>query len=305
MGAPAPTAPTIQQARQFQQYEEANMQQPWQNPTRSGYDKPDDPVNQDRFPAVYFPKDPYDTVWETKNQIITGGGMYGKSQVKQGAVGVGEYGPVVQTVPITDRDVEYSLDKARREEYANFLQYAEQLWDLSDPAQVRLFEAAFPGYYERRKALITNLGANQTKFAMLRLLGPRTAEDAMFQWLVQTGKVPLINGPLWDPKSWADQGPKKQYALLNPWRLLTATNAPNMPNLRNRTDPVGDPTRALNVAPYNEGLWNGKWPMWSGAAGYRQMQTGSQQEVYSGAGGPHLLGRTGNPLAGPFVGLGR
>ena len=126
-----------------------------------------------------------------------------------------------------------------QQEYANFKVWAEQWYDFSDPAQVRLFEEAFPDYYQQRAQLIKNLGDNATKFAILRLLGPRTRDDFMFMWLVTSGKIPLPQGPLWDPKKWADEGPPLQLALFNPWKMMNADEEPVRVDVNNRTDPVG------------------------------------------------------------------
>ena len=299
MGAPRPTGPTMQQARAFQQYEEANIQQPWQNPTRSGYPS-DSPVNQDRFPSVYFARDPYDTVYEAKQQIVSNGGMYGNPQIplNANAAQIAAANQVKQVIPITDADVQYALGRQERDEYAQFKVWAEQWFDLGDPAQVRLFEEAFPDYYEDRASLIKNLGDNMTKFAILRLLGPRTRDDFMFLWLVQTGKVPLITGPLWKPESWADEGPAKKLALFNPWRAVTASNAPNTVNRDNRTDPVGFPGRSYpNVANQNTGTWlHHQFPTFSGVAGWQQLMGLNAPNLNTWR-GPMQEVRPGNPLA--------
>lgn len=249
------------------------MQQPWQNPTRSGFPAEDAAVNANRFPAVYYAKDPYDTIYEAKQQIITNGGMYGPPAPNLPA---GMEGQVKQVVPITDFDVQYALGRQERDEYAQFKVWCEQQLDLGDPAQVRIFEESFPEYYEDRASLIKNLGDNMTKFAILCLLGPRTRDDYFFLWLCQTGKVPLIDGPLWKPQDWAKQGPNKKLALFNPWRAVAHENAPNWPNTLNRMNPIGMPNRALNVADRGTGRWMQGWiPSFSQVSGWRQVNTGN------------------------------
>lgn len=61
----------------------------------------------------------------------------------------------------------------------------------------------------------------------------------MFMWLVTSGKIPLPQGPLWDPKKWADEGPPLQLALFNPWKMMNADEEPVRVDVNNRTDPVG------------------------------------------------------------------
>ena len=109
-----------------------------------------------------------------------------------------------------------------------------------------------------------------TKFAILRLLGPRTREDFMYLWLVQTGRVPLIQGPLWDPSKWEQAGPEKKYALFNPWKMLSSNNAPNNVDTLNRTDPLGNPGSRFNAADPNQGMvLRRDVPLWNGYKGYR------------------------------------
>lgn len=239
MGANAYAGPGPQAPAAFAAYEEANITQPWQQPTRSG--KPvDDPVQKNNFPAQYIDRDPRDTYYSLKKQTISEANQWlGTGGPNAGAQAV---------VPITDADVQYFKHKMDQEEYQNFKIWSEQWYDFSDPAQVRLYQEAFPDYFEQRATLIKNMGDNMTKYAILRLLGPRTRDDFMFMWLVQTGKVPMIKGPLWDPKKWADQGPKKQLAFFNPWRMVDGTNPPNRVNLKNRMDPVGKGPGSYNAS---------------------------------------------------------
>lgn len=240
MGANAYAGPGPAAPGAFAAYEEANISQPWQRPTRSGAAATAS-VNQDtNFPAQYIDKDPRDTLYDVKRGVI---------KEAKSWLGVGKESGAQAVVPITDADAAYFKHKMDQMEYANFKVWAEQWYDFTDPAQVRLFEEAFPDYYQQRAQLIKNLGDNSTKYAILRLLGPRTRDDFMFMWLVQTGKISLPTGALWEPSSWAGQTPPTQLALFNPWRMVSKPDAPNKVNLANRTDPAGYGTHSYAGLP--------------------------------------------------------
>lgn len=229
-GAKAYAGPGPQAPAAFVGYEDASMDQPWQNPTRSGMPATD-AVNKSRFPAQYIDRDPRDSLYSLKKAVVAGQGTW---------LGAGAAQAVV---PITDADMMYFKHKEEQQEYQNFKIWAEQWYDFSDPAQVRLFEEAFPDYYMQRLTLIQNLGMNAVKYAQLRLLGPRTRDDFMFMWAVQTGRIQMPKGALWDPATWSKEGPAAQLAFFNPWRLTSKATAPNMVDVNNRTDPFGTGAR--------------------------------------------------------------
>lgn len=249
MGANAYAGPGPQAPAAFAAYEEANISAPWQTPTRSG--KPtNDPVQNNNFPAQYIDRDPRDTFYSLKKQTIAEANQW---------LGTGPAAGAQAVVPITDADVQYFKHKMDQQEYVNFKVWAEQWYDFTDPAQVRLFQEAFPDYFEQRATLIKNLGDNMTKYAILRLLGPRTRDDFMFMWLVSTKKIPMPEGPLWDPQQWYKQCNKK-LAFFNPWRMTDDKNAPARVNLANRMDPygMGPGSYATSMAPDDE-TDTGKW----------------------------------------------
>lgn len=301
------TAPTIRDAGALVQYEESNKQAPWQAPTRGGA------AQQNNFPSTYVERDPRDTDYSYLQQLA-GGPQYNEA----GAIIDGAARPnflggnnTQVVVPITESDIAYAKSKASQEEYQNFLVWSEQWFDFSDPAQVEIFQRAFPDYYERRSNLIMNLSEIQTKFAILRLLGPRTRDDFYFLWLVQNGTLPLIQGPLWDPSKWKNDGPNPQYAFFNPWSMTQATNAPHTPLATNRTDPVGDPDQWMALPRKGQttyyrdsgmGLWNRLQGFTRYNSGGAAVKGGSYpQSVGIGVAGGGL-GLFGGPRARPIVG---
>lgn len=282
------------QARQFVAAEEAMTPDPWQNPLRSGEDA-NAPVNKDRFPAQYYSHSTgRDTRYALKQQAVQGG-YYGPNGTKAGA-------NTMVTIPLTDADFDYMQSKADEQEAANFKIWCEQWYDMANPAEIRLFQEAFPEYFDQRVALIKNMAENMTRFAILRLYGPRTKEDFMFLWMVQTNRVPLVTGPLWQPDTWSKEGPSKRYALFNPWRMLNRENTPNMPNKDNRMDPIGLPDKAYFVpkdaasSVYQSPLLGGGGvPSWMGGLpGFRALQQSAGYSQAADVSGPyHTRNRQG------------
>lgn len=229
--------PAPGQAEQFAAYEKSVQGVPWQRPMRSGRGA-DHPVQANNFPGVYFSQNPYDDYYDLKNKAING--MYTGDQANR-----------VHTM-LTDNDLAYLDNKRKQQELAKFTVWTEQWFDFADPAQADLYTKAFPEYYEKRKQLITDLAQIQVKYAILRLLGPRTREDFLFLWGIKTKRIPLIKGPLWNPAAWGAAGPKKQLAYFNPWRRTT--RGPVLPNVDNRTDPegAGEFNSLINGVPGND-----------------------------------------------------
>lgn len=213
---------SAERAMQFAAYEAQNTAQPWQRVTRSGATDINSVVNTNNFPSRYIPKDPNDDYVKIKSMAI------------QEMYNTGNNAARVHT-QLTDRDIMYLENKLKTEEYAKFRAWTEQWFDFTDPAQVDIYTKAFPDYFQRRAELIKNLGEIQIKYAILRMMGPRTEQDFMFLWGIESGRIPLVRGFLAEPKDWASSGPAKKLAWFNPWRLTT--RGIYMPNEKNRTDP--------------------------------------------------------------------
>lgn len=226
---PPPGAPTA-----FVAAETAMTEAPWQDPGRSGKAQ-DDKNDKNRFPAPYYPQTTAEDTQHLIRQQVLAAPPYGAGTSAQ------------LVYPIGPEDFKYAEKKAAAQEFAEFTVWCEQWFDMADPAQIRIFQESFPEYFEKRVAQIQNLGENMTRFAIIRMFGPRSKEDFMFLWMVQTGRVTLISAPLWEPSAWAKQGPEPKLALFNPWRMLSRSNAPNMPNIQNRVDPLGNPDRRYDV----------------------------------------------------------
>lgn len=279
MSARRPLGPPPGQASQFFAFQKSNQAQPWQNPLNSGLTG-DEGANPARFPAQYFNPNPYDDIINLKRNTIVPAA--GKTQAVMGQENVFVPGmPVVATMPITDRDFEWAQNKREQMEYAQFRTWLEQQYNLADPAQREMFARLIPDYFAQREALLENMADNALRFAKLRLRGPKDLDDFMFQWLVQTGRIQLPEGNLWDPSAkegWATKTLEPQYALFNPLRLLGPKNQPNMPLTTNRLDPMGD--QKHRMGPKENAAYYGGIPYLSSYRQYSSAGTSASDSHY-------------------------
>lgn len=105
-------------------------------------------------------------------------------------------------VPFTEQDASYLKRQRDQMENADFDRWVMQKFDLEDPAQLFLFQQIAPEQFQRRMDLIDYQQNLVTRYAKNRLMGPRTMEDLKFEWLIETGRVELPKGPIWDPVQW-------------------------------------------------------------------------------------------------------
>lgn len=105
-------------------------------------------------------------------------------------------------VPFTEQDAAYLKRQRDQMENSDFDRWVMQKFDLEDPAQLFLFQQIAPEQFQRRMDLIDYEQNLVTKYAKMRLMGPRSLEDLKFEWLIETGRVELPKGPIWDPVDW-------------------------------------------------------------------------------------------------------
>ena len=232
--------PTRQQTRQFTKYLVANQQVPLQRVPRGGFDKLEDDYGN--TPTQMYPYDESDTEWALKQQILETGLQADKTTPTQ----------VQQNYMLTQRDIDYIASKQEAETLAQFEAYASTLFDFKDPAQVKLFAQIYPQYYKRRFAVIDNVANAQVRYAKLMLTGPQNANDIEFMYLAQSGRVPLISGPLWNPSAWfKSEASDMKLALFNPFKPLTQKDqlpipggingvytTPGLPGVTGKKDPT-------------------------------------------------------------------
>lgn len=140
--------------------------------------------NEGHFPIRPFPHDPYDKVWDTKMGLVTGPDSVVSAK---------------RPLPFTDEDILYLEGKAAAEEYSAFQTWEADRYDLSNPATKDWYAKVNPGYFEQREQLIDDLIETQANYAKIRLRGPRSEEDLKLEYMIETGRVKLPEGPVWAP----------------------------------------------------------------------------------------------------------
>lgn len=195
------------------------------------------------FPIVPTRHDGYDDVANIKSQFAEG--------PKAGSNWM---------VPFTGEDAAYEMRKRDDQENALFEQWVMQQFDITDPAESRMLQEIAPELYRRREEVIDSQQALVSRYAKLRLRGVRTLEDLRLQWLIETDRLTLPKGPIWDPFEWrmkqfnnvaADRGidesaNRKRYraGMFSPLQWVTTEGWKK--NKNNRADIYGDPTRPIH-----------------------------------------------------------
>jgi len=186
----------------------------------------DDTTNE--FPAMLVPKDPYDSVWQQKQQNIA-----------QNPFGAQDKVQFVQE--ITPEDLAYQRRKADVLENIQFEKWLHSVIDMSNPAQVAMARenGVLDGYFEQRKKVIDNAHEVSRKIAHMRLLGQSSWRypDYKLAYALKTGVLKLPTGSLMNPASYltggsGDAGYRRGY--FNPRRFLPAITGGK---LKNREDP--------------------------------------------------------------------
>lgn len=200
----------------FKQMEMNHMPQPVQYARRGGFESVEkDPAN---FPVSEYPEMiAEDTRQATRNKVVTGKGNFSGREANINYM-------------LTDEDFKYFEAKEAAEEFAAFERWVQTCFDFKKPAEVDRFARMFPNFFERRLATIKNVADANVKYAEIVMRGPQSADDMLYLWLVQTGKIPLISGALWDPSSWSkpDKTTTKM-ALFNPWKVINGKEGQSMP----------------------------------------------------------------------------
>lgn len=217
-------------------------------------------TNGNRFPDRLLPSDPMDSDIQIRTQL-TDADMISNAR----------------PLPYTEKEIQYYKNKRDAEEYAGYQVWLGNRFNLNDPANRQLFKDIAPSYFNRRKELIKEQIDLTSRYAQLRLMGPENEEDLQLQYLVETGRVKLPQGPIWDPMTWLknqmDVMPNManpyadpanptgtefvnhlaqynmnayQSGLFNPFKILNPQHGPLGVNRRNPADIFGLPnTNAL------------------------------------------------------------
>ena len=214
-------------------------------------------LNSNLYPARFIPSDDQDTEWMIRQQLADPNANMITS---------------ARPMPWTEGEINYLKRKRDAEEYAAYNDWLTHKFPLNDPANREILKRTVPRYFEERKEVLQEQIALSAKYANLRLFGPENEDDLKLQYLVETNRVKLPEGPFHDPVKWMEreaaaeglptdtQGNfmraaaklnEKTYekGLFNPFSFLTWKNAPWAPNAVNMADSVGDP-RVKALGPY-------------------------------------------------------
>lgn len=151
----------------------------------------DVPAAQTEFPIVPVGPDPYDDVANIKDQYAFLGAGQGGNQSNW-------------VVPFEQADAAYLMRKRDQEEKAQFDMWVTQKYDLTDPAQNMMLQSIAPELYQRREEVIDTQQQLVSRYAKMRLRGAKSLDDLYLQWLIETNRVELPKGPIWDPMKWRE-----------------------------------------------------------------------------------------------------
>lgn len=253
MSGRQPGAPSIQEANRMQANAEmgtasTSRRYQWQVPINL-------PAASNEFPIVPVPKDPYDDTAHIK-QIY--------AQQAQGNNWV---------VPFEQSDAQYLLRKRNYEEKAEFDAWIMQKYDITNPAENLMLQNIAPELFKRREEIIDNQQALVSAYAKTRLRGAKSLADLELQWLIDTGRIELPKGPIWNPRAWREnqiagsgltdaEWNKRRYefGLFSPIQWLTSANGGQMPRPQNRADIAGSGVvYNPDAVPYPDPRWANEW----------------------------------------------
>lgn len=214
-------------------------------------------VNSMRYPQRPLPFMPEkDTEIALINDLTSAGGHDGS---------IPPYISAARPLPVQDWELEYFKSKAAAEDYAAYQNWLSMRYDLNDMATRAWFKQIAPEYFSQKRELLKELMDRHAKYSLLRLAGPESEEDLRFEYLVETGRIPIPKGPFFDPYVWAENeipsfvvndntsvgneermkaiseynAKNYKYGLFNPFKPVSAAEAGWPSNINNPSDIVG------------------------------------------------------------------
>ena len=257
MAGREPGAPSIQETMRMRMNAETgatstSLRYQWQMPysTQAEMDKA-----SNEFPIVPVPKDPYDDTANIKSQYADADKAGGN-----------------WVVPFDQADAQYLLRKRDAQEKAQFDAWVMQKYDITDPAQNMMLQNIAPELFQRREEVIDSQQALVSAYAKMRLRGAKSLSDLELEWLVETGRLELPEGPIWSPRRWREaqtngandaawNAHRYRFGLFSPIRWLTSADAGWQTDTTNPADIRGDSRNLyLNKAvPYPGSAWGDVW----------------------------------------------
>lgn len=189
-------------------------------------------ANAGKFPIRVLPADPYDTTYQIKEDLAS-------PIPAQAGLIIGPAPPMAtpsRPLPWTKDDIKYLQRKRDAEENAAYLFWQATKYDLNDPATRDWFQRVCPSYFDQRSSLIEEQIDAAARYSKIRLRGPKSEDDYKFEWMIETGRLKLPEGPIWDPYQ---------------WMVSEAHVAPNA-TAQQTVNAITD----YNQTAYRRGLWN-------------------------------------------------
>lgn len=93
--------------------------------------------------------------------------------------------------PITEKDLKEFEDVYKAQELWRFEKYLEQMFPPDHPQSGKILKEWFPDYYERREKALDEKFNLQKRWSKLQLFGPRTADDVMLMYAVDTDRIKI------------------------------------------------------------------------------------------------------------------
>lgn len=153
-------------------------------------------ANSSKFPIRGFPSDPYDSTWSLKDDLTQ------DLRSPEGHIIVPSMVSAKRPLPFSEQDVAYLKGKRDAEENLSYLAWQADKYDLSDPATRDWFEKRCPSYFDQRESLIEQQIDLAARYAKVRLRGAKTEDDLKLEYFIETDRISLPKGPIWDPYSW-------------------------------------------------------------------------------------------------------
>lgn len=134
---------------------------------------------------------------------------------------------------LNDGDLRAFSDVEKQKQIINFDSWMSSYLNMSDPATAKLVDDIMPEYWEKRMEVIENQAELQKNIALIRLRGPQSKKDFMIVYMLQTGQLPIPQGAVFNPKSWAYSDKNFTRGMLNPRRYMPQHIATR------KEDPIG------------------------------------------------------------------
>lgn len=113
--------------------------------------------------------------------------------------------------------------KEALKEEETFERWFASMFDMKDPWQKQMSQQLLPEFWERREELLKAKFDTVKRAALLNLRGPKTKEDLIFLYGLQTGRIKIPKGDFWMPGTTPEQETSFKRGLFNIWSKYLPT----------------------------------------------------------------------------------